>query len=178
VVAESRCAPAKLIYFAAAQYRTCSTQRGFPTLGDADRRLFPNRQPSEWQVTETQRDSDLAQLLLINQAEDLPTELNMESQAQDQTPDQTNVALPLRSHTILGVCEAIGEDFGFNPVLLRIPLAASVIWQPLFALGVYFALGAVVLVSRLLFPARKTAAAQVQPQAEAANAEAELAQAA
>jgi phage shock protein C len=102
----------------------------------------------------------------------------MDTQTQDHTLDQTNVALPLRSHTILGVCEAIGEDFGFNPVLLRIPLAASVIWQPLFALGVYFALGAVVLASRLLFPARKSAPAQVQPQAEAANAETELAQAA
>jgi phage shock protein PspC (stress-responsive transcriptional regulator) len=116
--------------------------------------------------------------LLINQPENLPTELTMETQTQDQTPDQTSVALPLRSHTILGVCEAIGEDFGFNPVLLRIPLAASVIWLPYLAFGVYFALGAVVLASRLLFPARKTAAAQVQPQVEAANAEAELAQAA
>src|SRR5947208_11179860 len=87
-------------------------------------------------------------------------------------------ALPLRSHTILGVCEAIGEDFGFNPILLRIPLAASVIWQPYLAIGVYFALGAMVLVSRLLFPARKSAPAQVQLQAEAANAGHELARAA
>lgn len=61
-------------------------------------------------------------------------------------------ALPLRNHTILGVCEAIGEDFGFNPVLLRVPLAASVLWSPLIAIGAYFALGAVVLLSRLLFP--------------------------
>ena len=35
------------------------------------------------------------------------------------------VALPLRSHTILGVCEAIGEDFGFNPNFLRVPLAST-----------------------------------------------------
>ena len=27
------------------------------------------------------------------------------------------IPLPLRSHTILGVCEAIGEDFGFSPVV-------------------------------------------------------------
>ena len=26
---------------------------------------------------------------------------------------QNQVALPMRAHTILGVCEAIGEDFGF-----------------------------------------------------------------
>ena len=64
------------------------------------------------------------------------------------------VALPLRSHTILGVCEAIGEDFGFNPVLLRIPFAASVIYSPTMAIAAYFALGLVVLASRLLFPSR------------------------
>jgi phage shock protein C len=66
------------------------------------------------------------------------------------------VALPLRSHTILGVCEALGEDFGFNPVFLRIPLAASVIWNPMIAIGTYFVLGLVVLASRLAFPKPKT----------------------
>ena len=71
-------------------------------------------------------------------------------------------ALPLRNHTILGVCEAIGEDFGFNPVWLRIPLAASVLWSPLIAIGAYFALGAIVLVSRLLFPNPATEASAVQ----------------
>ena len=67
------------------------------------------------------------------------------------------VALPLRSHTILGVCEAVGEDFGFNPVLLRIPFAASVIYSPMLAIGAYLALGLVVLASRLLFPRAKAA---------------------
>ena len=33
---------------------------------------------------------------------------------------ENQVALPLRTHTILGVCEAIGEDFGFNPIFLRV----------------------------------------------------------
>ena len=62
------------------------------------------------------------------------------------------VPLPLRSHTILGVCEAIGEDFGFNPTFLRVILAAMVLYSPMIAIGGYFALGAVVLGSRLLFP--------------------------
>ena len=65
---------------------------------------------------------------------------------------ENHIMLPLRSHTIFGVCEAIGEDFGFNPVLLRVPFAASVLYSPLLAIGAYFALGAVVLASRLLFP--------------------------
>ena len=59
------------------------------------------------------------------------------------------VALPLRSHTILGVCEAVGEEFGFNPVYLRIPFAASVIYSPMMALAAYLLLGIGVLTARL-----------------------------
>jgi len=92
--------------------------------------------------------------------------------------EENSVALPLRSHTILGVCEAIGEDFGFNPIFLRIPLAASVIWNPMIAFGTYFALGAVVLVSRLLFPSPKVEAPVERQQAEPANEHSEMANAA
>ena len=60
------------------------------------------------------------------------------------------VALPLRSHTILGVCEAVGEEFGFNPVYLRIPFAASVIYSPMMALAAYLLLGLGVLIARTL----------------------------
>src|SRR5881397_2327749 len=102
----------------------------------------------------------------------LPMEHAMEAQ-------QTQIALPLRSHTILGVCEAIGEDFGFNPVLLRVPFAATVLWSPTYAIAAYFALGLVVLGSRLLFPSRKTdAEALVSQSPEAANERHELARAA
>ncbi|MFL6728247.1 MAG: PspC domain-containing protein [Sphingomicrobium sp.] len=88
------------------------------------------------------------------------------------------VALPLRSHTILGVCEALGEDFGFNPVLLRIPLAAMVIWSPAIAIGSYFGLGLVVLASRLLFPNAKSVDVQPSDQHVPANEQRELAKAA
>ncbi len=97
-----------------------------------------------------------------------------------QTQDN-QVALPLRSHTILGVCEAIGEDFGFNPVFLRVPLAASVIVSPTWAIATYFLLGAIVLVSRWLFPKAKPAMAGsevVSEQPIAANEQRELAKAA
>ena len=88
-------------------------------------------------------------------------------------------ALPLRSHTILGVCEAVGEDFGFNPVFLRIPFAASVIYSPMLAIGVYFALGAIVFGSRLLFPKAKQVVEQVMSeQPSPANEQRELAKAA
>lgn len=80
-------------------------------------------------------------------------------QVQSVQSPEPYVALPLRSHTILGVCEGIGEDLGFNPIFLRIPLAASVIWNPVVAFGAYFALGAVVFGSRMLFPRPKSAPA-------------------
>jgi phage shock protein C len=92
---------------------------------------------------------------------------------------ENQVALPLRSHTILGVCEAIGEDFGFNPILLRVLLAATVLWSPLMAITGYFALGAVVLLSRVLFPKPKDANDQVAGEQPApANEQRELAEAA
>lgn len=92
---------------------------------------------------------------------------------------QNQVALPLRPHTILGVCEAVGEDFGFNPVLLRVPFAAAVLWSPPMTLAIYFGLGAAVLASRLLFPrAKSVVAAAAAPATEAANEQAELANAA
>jgi phage shock protein PspC (stress-responsive transcriptional regulator) len=92
---------------------------------------------------------------------------------------ETQVALPLRSHTILGVCEAIGEDFGFNPIFLRVPFAASVLWSPTLAIAAYFALGAVVLASRLLFPKTKTVEAEVVNEAPvSANEQPEFAKAA
>jgi phage shock protein PspC (stress-responsive transcriptional regulator) len=73
-------------------------------------------------------------------------------QAHDVQP-----ALPLRSHTILGVCEGLGEDFGFNPIFLRVPFATSVLLSPEMAIGAYLALGLLVLASRLLFPKAKPA---------------------
>lgn len=65
----------------------------------------------------------------------------------------------LRNDTIFGVCEAIGEDFGFHANFLRVPLAALVIFSPFAALGLYAALGLAVLAARLLFPARRRSAA-------------------
>jgi phage shock protein PspC (stress-responsive transcriptional regulator) len=92
---------------------------------------------------------------------------------------QDQVALPLRPHTILGVCEAIGEDFGFNPVLLRMPLAAGVLWSPMTVLAIYFGLGAAVLISRLLFPKPKAVSAELPArELSAANEQRELANAA
>lgn len=57
-----------------------------------------------------------------------------------------------RDDTLLGVCFALGEDFGFNPVYLRVLLAVIVLWSLPAALGAYAALGTLVAVSRWIAP--------------------------
>ncbi len=73
-----------------------------------------------------------------------------------------------RSDTLLGVCEGIGQDFGFNPLWLRIALAATILWNPYVAIGGYFALGLLVLASRLLFPDLRAPKLEARPLAPAA----------
>jgi phage shock protein PspC (stress-responsive transcriptional regulator) len=51
---------------------------------------------------------------------------------------------------MLGVCQAIGDDLGFNPTILRAAFAIPLVWSPMIAAGIYLALGLAVLISRLL----------------------------
>jgi phage shock protein PspC (stress-responsive transcriptional regulator) len=71
----------------------------------------------------------------------------------------TNTGLIARDDTMLGICQGIAEDFGFDPVWLRVALSVSLFWSPALAFAAYGALGGVVLLSRLLFPNPRTAAA-------------------
>jgi phage shock protein PspC (stress-responsive transcriptional regulator) len=64
----------------------------------------------------------------------------------------SNIALPLRGDTLLGVCEAIGEDFSFHPNILRIAFAVALLWNPAAVFCAYLALGAIVAASRLVIP--------------------------
>jgi len=68
-------------------------------------------------------------------------------------------ALPFRSDTILGVCEAVGQDLGFHPNWLRVPFAALILWNPVVIIASYLLLGAVVAVTRWFFPAQPKAPA-------------------
>jgi phage shock protein C len=93
-----------------------------------------------------------------------------------------------RPDTFFGVCEAIGQDFGFNPLWIRLAFVPPVFFQPAYALAAYVALGLVVLASRLLFPAKPVAdaitapvvvaAPQAAPAAHAAERNEQLAMAA
>ena len=86
-----------------------------------------------------------------------PAVQSNEQPAETGTPSSN---LILRNDTILGVCEGIGQDFGFSANWLRIPLAGMVLISPIWAFGIYFALGIAVLLSRLIFPARRQLAAR------------------
>lgn len=68
-------------------------------------------------------------------------------------------SLIARDHTLLGVCEAIGEDFGFNPMYLRVPFAAMLLLSPTAVIATYLALGVVVFLTRWIAPNPRPAAA-------------------
>ena len=82
-------------------------------------------------------------------------------------------ALPFRSDTMLGVCQALGEDFGFHPNILRIAFASVLLWNPPVVIGTYLGLGLLVAVSRFAFP-KTVATAAPQAKVETANADVEL----
>ena len=64
---------------------------------------------------------------------------------------------------LFGVCAALGEDFGFNPLWLRLGFAVALLFSLEKVLLAYAALGVLVLVSRLLFPNRSRATANEVP---------------
>lgn len=79
-----------------------------------------------------------------------------------------------RDHTILGVCEALGEDFGFNPLFLRVPLAVCLLLNPWAVAATYAGLGVLVALTRLVSPNPRLAAEAAVPAAvERAEAAAE-----
>ena len=71
-----------------------------------------------------------------------------------------------RPHTILGVCEAIGEDFGFNPLFLRVIFAAGLFFSPTGVIAAYLGLGLIVGLSRWISPVPSATPAAVVEQEE------------
>ncbi|MFO1241519.1 MAG: PspC domain-containing protein [Sphingomonadaceae bacterium] len=53
---------------------------------------------------------------------------------------------------LLGICAALGHDFGFNPLFLRLIFGVSLLWNPEAVIIAYACAGVFVLVSHLLFP--------------------------
>lgn len=74
--------------------------------------------------------------------------------------------LMLRGDTILGVCEAIGQDFGINPNWLRVAFCAPIFWNPAAVIGGYLVLGVLVAATRFAFPDRTVAVHSSAPIAD------------
>src|SRR4051794_32779953 len=77
----------------------------------------------------------------------------------EPTMQDTDNNLLLRDDTMLGVCQGLGEDFGFNPIWLRMAFGAMLLINPIAVVGTYLGLGLLVATSRLVFPARRAAPA-------------------
>jgi phage shock protein PspC (stress-responsive transcriptional regulator) len=58
--------------------------------------------------------------------------------------------LPLRNDTILGVCEAIGQEFGFNPLWLRLAFIPPLFFSITMTVAAYLGLGLIVAATRWL----------------------------
>ena len=66
--------------------------------------------------------------------------------------------LPLsRDDTLLGVCQALGEDFGFNPFYLRAALGVLLIVQPVAVIMGYLAAAVAIALLRLIVPNPRSA---------------------
>jgi len=70
--------------------------------------------------------------------------------------NQTAPAAP--RDNLLGVCHALGDMFGFNPLFLRIALLMAVMINAEVALGAYFIAGIAVLLAKLATRERKPSA--------------------
>lgn len=74
-----------------------------------------------------------------------------------------------RQAAIFGVCEALGEDFGISAYWFRVVLAPLMIAAPLWTLAGYFAVGLLVMATRLLWPDLVEPAAPVESLPSTAN---------
>ena len=55
---------------------------------------------------------------------------------------------------LLGVCAALGYDFGFNPLYLRLVFAILLLWNPPVIIGAYVFTALIVALAYGLFPDR------------------------
>lgn len=66
----------------------------------------------------------------------------------------SKASLFARDDTFLGVCEGLGEEFGFNPLPLRVALGIALLWNPVAVLGGYLAVGLALAIARWFYPMR------------------------
>src|SRR3546814_2925740 len=91
------------------------------------------------------------------------------AKGKDKKMDSETTNLFRRRDTFFGICEAVGQDFGFNPLYLRLAFIAPLFFFPVQTFAAYFALGLVVLASRLIFPAKtagQSALTAIEPRSD------------
>lgn len=54
--------------------------------------------------------------------------------------------------TLFGICQSAGEDIGVNPFFLRVALLVLLLISPAGMIAAYLGLGALVAITRLLYP--------------------------
>jgi len=79
-----------------------------------------------------------------NKGKDMQDQIAVTNEEQGVFSDQPDF--------MFGVCEAIGEDLGFDPFYLRVALLGLLFFSPVAMLASYAALGGAVALSRWLFP--------------------------
>ena len=85
------------------------------------------------------------------------------AKAKDRKMQNETTNLFRRRDTFFGTCEAVGQDFGFNPLYLRLAFIAPLFFFPVQTFAAYFALGGIVYASRLFYPNKTAAAVDAQP---------------
>lgn len=91
----------------------------------------------------------------------------------------TDTATSAPKDNLFGICNAAGEDLGVDPLWFRLAFASTFIFDPAVVIASYFALGALILFARVVFPrSRKARGSAVIALAPAAPAPVEFARAA
>jgi phage shock protein PspC (stress-responsive transcriptional regulator) len=75
--------------------------------------------------------------------------------------------------SLFGVCQAISDDFGFNPLVLRLGFLAIGFFSIPASIGAYALLGIGVATSRWLFPKPESQVETLSSQVQPATAELE-----
>jgi phage shock protein C len=65
---------------------------------------------------------------------------------------------PVHADNLLGICNAIGETFGFNPIYLRLALISGLLFSAQLTIGFYLLAGVAVATAHLFTRDRGVAA--------------------
>lgn len=67
-----------------------------------------------------------------------------------------------KKDNLFGICNALGEDLGIDPLWPRLLFATTFIFDPAVVIASYFAIGALLLAVRFAFPRPKPARADAE----------------